>query len=296
MINYLNSSLNKKVVQIFNIIPIIFVILWSSAFITSKIIVDNAPPFVSLSIRFGIVAFFFFLFFILFSKNKKISFKAFIDASISGLLFHGIYLGSVFFALSKGISATLVALIVSLQPILTSFLAKIYLNETLTKYQWIGVFLGFSGASIIVISDLIGDLSAIAFFAGIIGLISSSLAIIWQKKISSNLSLSGNNFLQALSASVFHLFLALSFEDFLINFSNDFLIAMSWQIFAVSLGAFLILMWLLANNKANETSTLFFLVPPISALLAFLILEETFTFFDFFGLFLWLLLMNKISN
>ena len=88
----------------------------------------------------------------------------------------------MFFALSKGISATLIALIVSLQPILTSFLAKIFLNETLTRYQWIGIFLGFSGASIIIISDLIGDLSIVAFLAGIIGLISSSLAIIWQKK------------------------------------------------------------------------------------------------------------------
>ena len=257
-INYINSSSNKKVVHIFNIIPIIFVILWSSAFITSKIIVDNAPPFLSLSIRFGVGAFFFFMFFLLFSNNKQISLKAFVDASISGLLFHGIYLGSVFFALFKGISATLIALIVSLQPILTSFLAKIYLNETLTNYQWIGIFLGFGGASIIVISDLVDDLSAAAFFAGIIGLISSSLAIIWQKRIGSNLSLSGNNFLQALSASFFHFLVALCFEDFLIVFSNNFILAMSWQIFAVSLGAFLILMWLLENNKANETSTLFF--------------------------------------
>ena len=278
--------LNKKVVHIYNIIPIIFVILWSSAFITSKIIVDNASPFLSLSIRFGIVAFLFFLFFIFFSKDKYISFRAFKDASISGLLFHGLYLGGVFFALSNGISATLIALIVSLQPILTSFLAKVFLNENLTRYQWIGIFLGFSGASIIIISDLMSDLSLIAFLAGVIGLISSSLAIIWQKKIGSSLSISGNNFLQALSASIFHFFLALCFEDFFINFSNDFLLAMSWQIFAVSLGAFLILMWLLQNNKANQTSTLFFLIPPTSALLAYLILNEKFTFIDFFGLFL----------
>ncbi len=277
---------NEKVVNIYNTIPIIFVILWSSAFITSKIIVDNAPPFLSLSIRFGIVAFLFFLFFIFFSKNKYISLKAIGNASISGLLFHGLYLGGVFFALSKGISATLIALIVSLQPILTSFLAKIYLNETLTKLQLLGILLGFSGAIIIVISDLINGLTAVAFFAGIVGLVSSSLGIIWQKKVGSDLSLSGNNFLQALSASIFHLFLALCFEEFFINFSNDFILAMSWQIFAVSLGAFLILMWLLSKNKANETSTLFFLIPPISALLAFLILQETLTSFDFFGLFL----------
>ena len=263
-----------------------FVILWSSAFITSKIIVDNASPFLSLSIRFGIVALLFFLFFIFFSKDKYISFKAFKNASISGLLFHGLYLGGVFFALSRGISATLIALIVSLQPILTSFLAKIYLNETLTKFQWLGIILGFSGALIIIISDLIDGLTIVAFFAGIVGLVSSSLGIIWQKKIGSDLSLSGNNFLQALSAAIFHFLLALCFEKFFINFSNDFILAMSWQIFAVSLGAFLILMWLLANNKANETSSLFFLVPPISALLAFFILEETFTSSDFLGLFL----------
>ena len=179
---YLKNTSNEKVVQILNTMPIIFVLLWSSAFISSKIIIDYAPPFLSLSIRFSVVALFLFLFFIFFSKNKKISFKDLIDASISGLLFHGLYLGGVFFALSKGISATLIALIVSLQPILTSFLAKVFLNETLTKYQWIGIFLGFIGASIIIISDLIDDLSLIAFLAGVIGLFSSSIAIIWQKK------------------------------------------------------------------------------------------------------------------
>ena len=148
------------------------------------------------------------------------------------------------------------------------------------------MFLGLSGASIIIISDLKDGLNTIAVFAGIVGLISSSMGVIWQKKIGSNLSISGNNFLQAFSASIFHFFLALCYEDFFINFSNDFLLAMSWQIFAVSLGAFLILMWLLQNNKANQTSTLFFLVPPTSALLAYLILNEKFILIDFLGLFL----------
>ena len=270
--------------KILNVIPLIFVLLWSSAFITSKIIVDNATPFISLSLRFGIVASFFFLFFIFFSTNKKISLKAFKDASISGLLFHGFYLGGVFYALSKGISVSLIALLVSLQPILTSILARIYLNETLSKFQWLGIFFGFSGAFIIILPDIINGLTAIAFFAGLIGLTASSLGIIWQKKIGSDLSLSGNNFLQALSASIFHFFLALCFENYFINFSNDFILAMSWQVFSVSLGAFLILMWLLKHNKANQTSTLFFLVNPVSALMAFIILNEQFTHLDLFGL------------
>ena len=219
-----------------------------------------------------------------FSKNKKISLKAFKDASISGLLFHGFYLGGVFFALSKGISASLIALIVSLQPILTSILAKIFLKETLSKLQWMGIGFGLFGALIIITSDIIEGLTIFAFFAGLIGLISSSLGIIWQKKIGSDLPLLGNNFLQASSASIFHLFLALCFEDYFINFSNKFILAMSWQIFAVSLGAFLILMWLLKHNKANQTSTLFFLVPPVSALMAFIILNEQFSYCDLIGL------------
>jgi drug/metabolite transporter (DMT)-like permease len=232
------------------------------------------------------VAFIFFIFFICFSKYKKISIKAFFEASISGLLFHGLYLGGVFYALSKGISASLIALIVSLQPILTSILAKIYLNEQLSLFQWLGIFLGFCGAFIIILSDLSQGLTLLAFTAGLVGLISSSLGIIWQKRIIDELPLSANNFIQAFSASIFHLFLALCFENYFINFSDSFFIAMSWQIFAISLGAFLILMWLLERNKANQTSTLFFLIPPISAIMAYFILDEQFSYLDFLGLFI----------
>ena len=195
------------------------------------------------------------------------------------------YLGGVFYALSIGSSASLIALVVSLQPILTSILARAYLNEELSGFQWLGILLGFCGAFIIILSDIREGLSFLAFIAGLVGLISSSLGIIWQKKIVFELPLSANNFIQALSASFFHLIVALIFEDYFINFSDSFFIAMSWQIFAVSLGAFLILMWLLERNKANQTSTLFFLIPPISALMAYFILDEQFSYLDFFGLF-----------
>ena len=112
------------------------------------------------------------------------------------------------------------------------------------------------------------------------------LLIIWQKKIVSDLSLSANNFIQALSASIFHFILAVCFENYFINFTSSFIIAMSWQIFAVSLGAFLILMWLLQYNKANQISTLFFLVPPTSAVMAYIILDEIFVMQDLAGLFI----------
>ena len=269
-----------------NFFPLVFVILWSSAFITSKIIVEDASPFIALSYRFIIVALIFFVFFILFSERKFFSFKSVLEALVSGILFHGFYLGGVFYALSKGASASIIALIVSLQPIMTAVLAQKILKEFLSKIQWFGILIGFLGAAIVIVSDLNDDLSILALCSGLVGLISSSIGIIWQKRIVNDLSLSANNFLQALGASLFHLLLAICFENYFINFTSSFLIAMTWQVLVISLGAFLILMWMLKYNDAGKTSTLFFLIPPVSAIMAYLILQENFTHLDIFGLFL----------
>ena len=269
-----------------NFFPLIFVILWSSAFITSKIIVEDASPFIALSFRFIIVAFIFFVFFILFSERKFFSFKSVLEALVSGILFHGFYLGGVFYALSKGASASIIALIVSLQPIMTAVLAQKILKEFLSKIQWFGILIGFLGAGIVIVSDLNDNLTILALCSGLVGLISSSIGIIWQKRIVNDLSLSANNFLQALGASIFHLLLAICFENYFINFTSSFLIAMTWQVLVISLGAFLILMWMLKYNDAGKTSTLFFLIPPVSAIMAYLILQENFTHLDIFGLFL----------
>lgn len=269
-----------------NFFPLVFVILWSSAFITSKIIVEDASPFIALSYRFIIVAFIFFVFFILFSERKFFSFKSVLEALVSGILFHGFYLGGVFYALSKGASASIIALIVSLQPIMTAVLAQKILKEFLSKIQWFGILIGFLGAGIVIVSDLNDDLTILALCSGLVGLISSSIGIIWQKRIVNDLSLSANNFLQALGASLFHLLLAICFENYFINFTSSFLIAMTWQVLVISLGAFLILMWMLKYNDAGKTSTLFFLIPPVSAIMAYLILQENFTHLDIFGLFL----------
>ena len=269
-----------------NFFPLVFVILWSSAFITSKIIVEDASPFIALSYRFIIVAFIFFVFFILFSERKFFSFKSVLEALVSGILFHGFYLGGVFYALSKGASASIIALIVSLQPIMTAVLAQKILKEFLSKIQWFGIVIGFLGAGIVIVSDLNDDLTILALCSGLVGLISSSIGIIWQKRIVNDLSLSANNFLQALGASIFHLLLAICFENYFINFTSSFLIAMTWQVLVISLGAFLILMWMLKYNDAGKTSTLFFLIPPVSAIMAYLILQENFTHLDIFGLFL----------
>ena len=145
------SSIKPEMIRIF---PFIFILLWSSAFITTKPIVDNSDPFAALAFRFFFVAIGFYVFCI-FSKNSVIiERKSFVESFLSGVLFHGVYLGGVFFSYSMGLTATLSALIVCLQPILTNILSGPILKEKVTVTQWIGIFFGFLGTILVIGYDL----------------------------------------------------------------------------------------------------------------------------------------------
>ena len=264
--------------------PLVFVILWSSAFITSKVIVDNASPFAALSLRFFIVSIGFFVFVML--QNKKIihDFIRILEAVISGILFHGLYLGGVFYSISIGMPASVAALIVSMQPILTNIFAGPFLNESVTWKQWVGIFFGFTGSFLVLGFDIGDSIPIIGVIASIFALIAATTATLWQKKISTKLPLSVNNFYQAVGASIFLLFIATFFENSFILFNLNFIISMSWQIIFISFGAFTILMHLIKIGTASKTSNLFFLVPSISALMAWLFLDELITLYDIIGL------------
>ena len=117
--------------------PFIFILLWSSAFITTKPIIDNSDPFSALAFRFLIVAICFFLFSIYTKQKIFVSRKNFIESFFSGVLFHGFYLGGVFYSISKGMPTGIAALIVTLQPVLTNALSGPILNEKISFKQWI---------------------------------------------------------------------------------------------------------------------------------------------------------------
>jgi len=265
------------------IFPFIFVILWSSAFITTKPLIDNSDPFSALAFRFSIVTIGFFLF-SLYSKQKiLISKKHFLESFFSGVLFHGLYLGGVFFSISKGMPTGIAALIVTLQPILTNALSGPILNEKVTVKQWIGVLLGFSGTVLVLGLDIGSKIPLIGLIATIIALIAITSSTIWQKKLSNNLPLSISNMYQALGGVTFHIIIIIFFAKPYIDFTQTFIIAMSHQIFLVSFGAFTILMYLIKNNSASKTVSIFFLIPATSAFMAWLFLNENLTNTDLIG-------------
>ena len=265
------------------IFPFIFIILWSSAFVTTKPIIDNSDPFAALAFRFFFVALGFLIFAICTKQKILINNRNLLQSIFSGVLFHGVYLGGVFYSVSIGMPTGIAALIVTLQPILTNALAGRFLGEEVSFKQWVGVILGFFGAALVLGVDIGTSLPVIGIIASFIALLAITTSTVWQKKIGTDLPLSVSNMYQAIGGCLFHIIIIIIFTEPYINFTSTFLIAMSHQIFLVSFGAFTILMFLIKNNSASKTVSVFFLIPPTTAIMAWLFLNEVLTNLDLIG-------------
>jgi len=264
--------------------PLIFILLWSSAFISGKVIVQDSTPFAALAFRFALVSFGFFLFSLI---KKEVIFgkiRYTFESLSTGILFHGIYLGGCWYAFYIGMPAAIVALIVTLQPILTNILSGPLFDEKISWRQWLGIFFGFTGSLLVLGVDFQDELPFDGIMVSIIALAAITTGTLWQKKLSGKLSLSVSNCYQAIGGCLFNIILMYFFETPYINFTINFILGMSHQIFLVSFGAFTILMYLIKAGSVSKTSTLFFLVPPISAVMAFFLLNENLTTIDVIGL------------
>ena len=265
------------------IFPYLFIVLWSSAFVTTKPIIDNSDPFAALAFRFFFVALGFLIYAIYTKQIIFTNIKNLLQSLFSGVLFHGVYLGGVFYSVSIGMPTGITALIVTLQPVLTNVLAEKFLKEKVSFKQWIGILLGFIGASVVLGFDIGSSLPLMGVIASFIALLAITTSTIWQKRIGNNLSLSVSNMYQAIGGCLFHVLIIIFFTETYIDFNSTFLIAMSHQIFLVSFGAFTILMFLIKNNSASKTVSIFFLIPPTTAVMAWLFLNETLNNIDLIG-------------
>ena len=265
------------------VFPFIFIILWSSAFITTKPLTDNSDPFSALAFRFFLVSLGFAIYSIYTNQKLLVNKRNIFESMLSGVLFHGLYLGGVFYSVSKGMPTGIAALIVTLQPILTNALSGPILNEKVTFRQWLGVILGFIGSAMVLGLDIGAEIPILGLVATIIALLAITTSTLWQKKISNNLSLGVSNFYQAVGGFLFHIVIIVLFADPFINFTKTFLIAMAHQVFLVSFGAFTILMFLIKRNSASKTVSIFFLIPPTSALMAWFFLGENLSNLDIIG-------------
>lgn len=196
-------------------------------------------------------------------------------------MLHGFYLGSVFLALSLGIPAGLAALVVSMQPLLSSFLAIFLFAEALRRIQWAGIFLGFVGVAVVLMPTIDGgaggDLSMAGLGMTFFGLAAITCGTLMQKKFGNHIGLMKGNFVQAAAAALFYLAITPLLEVPQFDWQTPFVLALSWQILAVSLGAYVIFMVLIKRDSMAATSSLLFLVPPTTAIMAALWFGEVLT-------------------
>jgi drug/metabolite transporter (DMT)-like permease len=253
--------------------PIVFVLLWSSGFVGAKFGLPYAEPMTLLSIRMTAVVVLLALL-IIATRPAWPSAAGATHSVVVGLLMHGCYLGGVFIAIDHRLPTGLAALAVSLQPILTATMASRLLGERVAARQWIGLLLGVAGVYLVVQSRTVGDTSAIAWIAITVALIGITVGTLYQKRFGGRIDWrTGFLFQYAGAASVFALG-AFLFERRTVHWSGELLLTLGWLVFVLSFGAVWLLYFLIKRSAAARVVSLFYLTPPVTAVLAWMLFDE----------------------
>jgi drug/metabolite transporter (DMT)-like permease len=258
--------------------PALFVFLWSTGFIGVKYGIPYAPPFYFIAIRMAIAACLLFIAISFLRKSQPITRAIIWPSTLIGLTLHGAYLGGCFFAVSRGMPAGVAALIVSLQPVLVSLFAAKYLNEPLKARAVLGLTLGLVGLFVVVIPRInmtgANAISLVAVAASVIGLLGGTSGTILQKKYGGVIPTLAGTSIQYAATALVLLVLALLFEEPHITWSPEFIGALTWLVLALSFGAILLLFFLLSHGSAASVSSLYYLVPAVTAIIAYFLFDE----------------------
>ena len=259
--------------------PVVFVLLWSTGFVGARYGLPYAPPFTLLAVRMVIAAAALAVMAAVVRSTWPRRNEAYRQSAVIGVLLHAGYLGGVFYAISVGLPVSVTALVVCLQPVVVAVLAGPTLNERLIPRQWLGIALGLVGALLVITPGLLnqgspGAYPPAAVIAVLIALCSAAAATLLQKRHGAGIAMLPGTAVQYTAAAVVLGALALATEDTTIDWTPAFIGAMAWLIVALSIGAVLIMFWLLRVGTATGVSSLYYLVPPVTLFEAYLLFGE----------------------
>ncbi|MCP3869672.1 MAG: DMT family transporter [Gammaproteobacteria bacterium] len=258
-------------------IPILFVLLWSTGFIGAKYGLPFAEPFTLLMYRMYLTLAAFLLLIHLF-RGRWPDLRGAAHSMVVGALVHAAYLGGVFSAIENGMSAGLVSLLVGLQPILTTLVARGWMGEKVSAIQAAGLASGLAGVTMVLILGGKGAGSAAfspdTLIYALVALFGISLGTLYQKHFCTHVHLLTGTFYQFLSTALIMTVLAFSFETREITWDPQFILALLWLVFGLSLTAILLLMVMIREGEAAKVASYFYLTPPVTALLAWLLFQE----------------------
>ena len=254
--------------------PALVVVLWSTGFISAKYGLPYAPPLTFLLVRFALVTALLLVVAVAmratWPKRQELPHLA-----IAAVLVHGAYLGGVWVAIKDGMGAGTSAMLVGLQPLFTVLLARLWLGERVLPRHWIGLALGLAGVYFVVRPKIsfTGDTRGLLPCA--IALAGLSVGTLYQKRPCAHVDLRTGALVQYAVCALAFAPLALSIEHEPIQWPGPFLFALGWSVIVLSVGAISLLYWLLRHGAAADVARLFYLVPPVTALMAFVLFGET---------------------
>lgn len=256
--------------------PALFVVLWSTGFIGGKLGLPYAEPLTFLLIRFIIVLLILVpLAFIMRASWPKTT-KDWGHTAVAGLLLHAGYLGGVFSAIHHGMSAGVTSLIVGLQPVLTAILAALWFRDKVTQRQWLGLVLGFVGVALVVSGKIdlkAGDATSLSL--ALLALASITMGTLYQKRYCQNLNLLSGTVIQYGACALLYFMLAPMLETMRVQWTGQFVFALFWLVFVLSIVSIMLLYVLIRRGAATQVTSLFYMVPPATAVMAWLIFRET---------------------
>ncbi len=256
--------------------PALFVLLWSTGFIGAKFGLPYTEPATFLTLRFAVVAVLLALLVALRRASMPRRATDLAHLAVTGILVHGIYLGGVFGAIEVGVNAGVAALIVGIQPLLTAVIVGPLLGERVVARQWLGFAAGVVGVFLVVFGKFsLAGQQVSGLLLCVAALIAISIGTVYQKRFCANMDLLAGSLVQFVAAGAFVGLFALVLESGEIEWHPRFWFALAWLCVVLSIGAISLLMWLIRRGAASRVASLFYLVPPLVAVEAWLLFGET---------------------
>jgi len=260
----------------FSSLGVLFVVLWSSAWIAGKVGLPYAGPFTLLLIRFSVAAAVLLLVALASGAPWPAKLADYVHLAVAGGLIQGLALGCAYLGLQLGVSAGISGLINGLAPLFTALGAVPFLGERIGRRQWLGLTAGLIGVVLVVIDRVsLGGANWEGYAITFVALLALAAGTHYQKKYCSSMDLRTGSIIQVAVAGALVFLPALRFEGLEVEWSGTLILASAWLSLANSIGAFTLLYLLLRKGEASRVSALFYLVPPITAIMGFVAFHET---------------------
>lgn len=272
------------------LIPSVFVFIWSTGFIVARYGMPYSPPFKFLALRYAISAGIFLVWSLAFRATWPCGRMQWVHLSIAGILMQAVYLGGVWSAVKAGMGAGLTSLLVGLQPVLTALWIAVR-GGRVGLIRWCGLALGLAGLLLVVWQKLnVGELSYWNFLCTLVALLAITIGTLYQKHFIATCDVRTASFIQLFAAFAVTLpFCASENESFRwwldgSRLNIELVGAMGWSVLGLTLGGSSLLYLLIQQGVATSVTSLFYLVPPMTALLAWMLFGEPFTSLTLVGL------------